>query len=339
MNQEILIKTVKRLVEGPKGILAIDESLPTCNKRFEKLGIPQTEEKRREYRELLITAPEIEKYISGYILFDETLRQSTKDGTSFISILQLKGIEVGIKVDDGTIDFISHPGEKITTGLNGLESRLKEYKKLGATFAKWRAVYTIGKNTPSDDCVRENAILFAKYAKLCQENDIVPIVEPEILIDGDHDIEKCYEATVHNLDVVFAELKLAHVFLPGIILKTSMVLPGKDAEVAVYDMEIAQNTIKCLKEKVPDTIGGIVFLSGGQNDIKATMNLNAMHKLGPLPWPLTFSYGRAIQNPALQSWAQNPNDIESAQKLLLQAAENNSLASVGQILVNPVGWA
>jgi fructose-bisphosphate aldolase class I len=330
MNKEILIKTVKRLLVQPKGILAIDESLPTCNKRFEKLGIPTTEEKRREYRELLITVPLIEKYISGYIFFDETIRQTAKDGKSFTSILQEKGIEVGIKVDTGLVDFISHPGEKITEGLNGLEDRLKEYKKLGTTFAKWRAVYTIGKNTPSEDCMKENAIIFAKYAKLCQENDIVPIVEPEILIDGDHGIEKCYEATARNLEVVFAELKLARVFLPGMILKTSMVLPGKDAEVAVYSMEIAQNTIKCLKEKVPNEIGGIVFLSGGQNDVEATMNLNAMHKLEPLPWPLTFSYGRAIQDLALQSWASNSNDIESAQKLLLQAAKNNSLASVGK---------
>ncbi|MES3031829.1 MAG: class I fructose-bisphosphate aldolase [Patescibacteria group bacterium] len=330
MNQEILINTVARLVQKPKGILAIDESMPTCNKRFEKLGVATTEENRREYRELLVGAGDIEQYISGYILFDETMRQSTKDGRTFISILESKGIDVGIKVDAGTEDFVGHVGEKTTKGLDGLGERLKEYRKLGATFAKWRAIYTIGENTPSEECMKVNAELFAKYAKLCQENDIVPIVEPEVLIDGDHTLEACYKATVRNLEIVFDELKTANIFLPGMILKTSMVIPGKDSKVAVSNVEVAQNTVKCLKEKVPDVIGGIVFLSGGQNDTDAIMNLNEIYKLGPLPWPLTFSYGRAIQNPALESWAKNPSDVALAQKLLLQAAKNNSLASMGE---------
>jgi len=330
MNQDILMQTVARLVKPPKGILAIDESLPTCNKRFEKLDIPTTEEKRREYRELLVTAPNIEKYVSGYILFDETIRQSTKNGKNFTSILQSKGIDIGIKVDAGTVDLIGHSGEKTTKGLDGLADRLKEYKKLGATFAKWRAVYAIGENIPSVGCMKTNAEIFAKYAKLCQENDIVPIVEPEVLIDGDHTIEKCYEITAYNLQVVFDELRTANVFIPGIILKTSMVLPGKDTKEKSSSGKIAEMTIKCLKEKVPSVIGGIVFLSGGQSDEDATRNLNAMHKIGPLSWPLTFSYGRAIQNPALQSWAKNSSDIANAQKLLLEAARNNSLASIGQ---------
>lgn len=330
MNREILIETVKRLVKEPKGILAIDESMPTCNKRFEKLGIPTTLEKRQAYRELLVTAPEIEKYISGYILFDETIKQSTLDGRSFVSVLQSKGIDPGIKVDGGTVDFSGHPGEKTTAGLDGLGERLKEYRKFGATFAKWRAVYTITSSTPSEDCMRENAKLFAQYAKLCQENDIVPIVEPEVLIDGDYDIKKSYEVTARNLEVVFDELGKENIFLPGMILKTSMVLPGKDSGVAVSNTEIAKNTVVCLKEKVPNEIGGIVFLSGGQDDEDAIKNLNEMHKLGSLPWPLTFSYGRAIQNPALESWAKNPEDVVGAQKLLLQAAKNNSLASVGK---------
>ena len=330
MDQKILIETVARLMKSPKGILAIDESLPTCNKRFEKLGIATTEENRRRYRELLVTAPEIEEYISGYILFDETIRQKTKAGESFISVLQSKGIEVGIKVDAGLFDFTGHVGEKITKGMDGLGERLKEYKKFGATFAKWRAVYTIGKNTPSEDCMRENAKLFAKYAFLCQENDIVPIVEPEVLIDGEQTLLECYKATARNLEIVFAELAEANIFLPGMILKTSMVLPGKDLKIAVSNMEIARNTIKCLREKVPNAIGGIVFLSGGQSDDDATLNLNAMKNSGSLPWPLSFSYGRAIQNPALQSWAKNPSDIAGAQALLLKAAENNSLASVGK---------
>src|SRR3989338_886310 len=330
MNQEILINTVKRLVKEPKGILAADESAPTCDARFEKLGIPKTEENRRAYRELLITAPGLENYISGIILFDETIRQSTSDGQSFVSVMQSKGIEVGIKVDAGLADFPEHLGEKITKGLDGLDARLKEYKKLGATFAKWRAVYKIEENTPSEDCMKENAKIFAKYAKLCQENDIVPIVEPEVLIDGDHGIEKCYQVTARNLEIVFDELKAANIFLPGLILKTSMVIPGKDSKLAVHGMEIAQETIKCLKEKVPDIIGGIVFLSGGQKNEYVTENLNKMHLLGPLPWPLSFSYGRAIQNQTLQSWAKNPNDIAHAQRLLLKAAEKNSLASIGE---------
>src|SRR6185369_6910049 len=221
MNKEILIATAARPVAPPKGILAIDESLSTCNKRFIALGVPTTEEKRREYRELLITAPDIEKYISGYILFYETIRQKTMSGKSFTSVMQSKGLEIGIKVDGGTEDFPGHPGEKTTKGLEGLPERLKEYRGMGATFAKWRAVYTIGENTPSPQVMKENAKLFAKYALLCQENDIVPIVEPEVLIDGNHTIEKCYEVTARNLEVVFAELKAANVFIPGMILKTS----------------------------------------------------------------------------------------------------------------------
>lgn len=331
INQEILKKTVARLVMPPKGILAIDESMPTCDKRFEKLGVPKTEEKRREYRELLITTPQIENYISGYILFDETIRQSTQqDSKSFPSVLQSKGIDIGIKVDAGTKDFLDHPGEKTTEGLDGLDARLKEYKKFGATFAKWRAIYTITEHTPSEALMKKNAEIFVKYVQICQDNDIVPIVEPEVLMDGNHNLEQCYKVTSRNLEVVFNELKAANVFLPGIILKTNMVLPGKDSEVAVFNTEIAKNTVRCLKERVPEVIGGIVFLSGGQKDADAIVNLNAMHNLGPLPWPLTFSYGRAIQNGALQAWAKNPNEINEAQKLLLEAAKNNSLASIGK---------
>lgn len=331
MNQAKLVDTVTRLVSPPRGILAIDESLPTCNKRFEALGVPTTEEKRREYRELLITAPNIEKYISGYILFDETIRQSSKEGKDFTSILEEKGIDVGIKVDEGTIDFEGHPGEKTTKGLEGLRERLREYKNFGATFAKWRAVYTIGENIPSLEGMRENAVIFAKYASMCQEFDIVPIVEPEVLFDGNHTIERCFEVTTQNLDIVFDELRKADVFIPGIILKTSMVLAGKDSESKSSHEEIARMTIKCLTEHVPAHVGGIVFLSGGQDDNDSTNNLNAMHKMGTLPWPLTFSFGRAIQNPALQAWAKNPDDKITAQNLLLSTAKNNSEASIGKI--------
>jgi fructose-bisphosphate aldolase class I len=330
MNQKILTKTVARLMKIPKGILAIDESLNTSAGRFLKLGVPNTEEKRREYRELLITAPKIEKYISGYILFDETIKQKTVDGKSFVSVLNSKGIEIGIKVDAGTTDFLNHTGEKTTKGLEGLGERLKEYKKLGATFAKWRAVYTIGVHTPSFDCMKVNAEIFAKYATLCQENDIVPIVEPEILIDGNHTLEKCYQVTARNLEMVFAKLEDANVFLPGMILKTSMVISGKESKEKASPEKVAEMTLKCLSEHVPEDIGGIVFLSGGQSDEDAILNLNAMHKNDFLPWPLSFSYGRAIQNSAFKSWAKNPDGVAEAQELLLQSAENNSLASVGK---------
>ncbi len=328
MNEAILSETAKRLTNPPKGILAIDESLSTCNKRFEKLGVPTTLEKRQDYRELLVSAPEIENYVSGYILFDETIRQSAKSGQSFVSVLESKGIDAGIKVDTGLKDLPEHPGEKYTEGLEGLDERLKEYRALGSTFAKWRAVYSISDITPSEACMKINAENFAKYALLCQANDIVPIVEPEVLLEGAHTMERCYEVTKRNLEVVFAELREQKVFLPGIILKTSMVLPGQDFNVAVPHNEIARMTIKCLKECVPPEIGGIVFLSGGQSEEEATLNLNHMHKMGPLPWNLTFSYGRAIQNPAIQAWAKNPTDVAGAQELLLKAARNNSLAGM-----------
>lgn len=330
INREKLIETVTRLVNPPRGILAIDESNNSCNTRFLNLGVPQTEEKRREYRELLITTPGIEKYISGFILFDETIRQSTKDGKNFTTILQENGIDIGIKVDQGLVDFSLHEGEKITQGLDGLSERLQEYKNMGATFAKWRAVYQIGENTPSEELMKENAISLSKYASICQELDIVPIIEPEVLYNGTHTIEKCYEVMAHNFDIIFAELLKQNIFVPGIILKTSMVLAGKDAKEKSSAEAVARMTIKCLEEHVPSFIGGIVFLSGGQSDEDATINLNTMHCCGPLTWPLTFSYSRAIQNKTLQAWAKNPDDKMTAQALLLSATKNNSEASLGK---------
>lgn len=330
MNKDTLTSTVSRLVASGKGILAIDESVATCSKRFEKLGVEPTEEKRREYRELLVTAPEIEKYISGYITFDETLRQVTKEGKTFPSILQSKGVDVGIKVDTGTKDLPEHPGEKFTEGLEGLPERLNEYKTFGATFAKWRAVYSISERTPSEDCMKVNAEGLAKYAAMCQAADIVPIVEPEVLMDGEHTIEKSLEVTGKNLGVLFTALKNENVFLPGVILKTSMVIPGNESGVTATPEQVAEFTLRCLKEHVPKEIGGIVFLSGGQSDEEAALNLNAMHKMGDLPWPLSFSYGRAIQNPCLQAWAKNQSDFASAQALLLERAKANSEASLGQ---------
>lgn len=329
MNKEVLIQTIKRLTAPSKGILAIDESIPTCNKRFETLGIPTTEEKRREYRELLVTAPKIENYLSGFILFDETIRQAVKSGKTFISILKEKGIEIGIKVDTGTKDFLNTP-EKITEGLDGLEVRLKEYKAMGATFTKWRQVITIGANMPTEANLSANAEALAKYAALCQAQDLVPIVEPEVLMDGNHTIAKCYEVTARNLDILFSKLKEVNVSIQGIILKTSMVIPGKDSGEKITDEDIAILTIKCLEDHVPKDIGGIVFLSGGMADEEATLRLNAMKKIKNLPWPLTFSYGRAIQNDTLIHWAKNPSDVSSAQKKLLEKSRANSLASMGK---------
>jgi len=337
MDKNILINTVSRLMALPKGILAIDESISTCNKRFEKLGIPTTEENRREYRELLVTAPDIENYISGYILFDETIRQKTKDGKNFTTVLKEKGIDIGIKVDKGTKDFPPYMGDKITEGIDGLSSRLKEYKEMGATFAKWRAIYAIDGDTPSEEVMKANAEIFAEYASVCQDLGIVPIVEPEILIDGSHTIEKCFEITSRNLDIVFKALADKNIFMPGILLKTSMVISGKDSEIKSEPKDVADMTIRCLTEHVPKDIGGIVFLSGGQGDEEATQNLYAMYQYMPLSWPLSFSYGRAIQNKALASWAKNPTDISEAQKLLVFAAKENSLARIGKYNISKIG--
>ncbi|MDP9248911.1 MAG: fructose-bisphosphate aldolase class I, partial [bacterium] len=289
-----------------------------------------SEENRRAYRELLITAPGLEEYISGIIFYDETIRQSAKDGKSFYAILQSKGIDVGIKVDQGLKDFPPFEGEQKTQGLEGLKGRLEEYKTMGATFAKWRAVYKIGEGTPSVLLMEENAKILAEYARVCQELDIVPIIEPEVLIEGEHSIDQCYEATAKNLDILFAEFVKENIFLPGAILKTSMVISGKGAQNRAVPEQVAEMTLKCLKEHVPKNIGGVVFLSGGQNEEESVVHLNLMHQKGELPWNLTFSYSRAIQNPVLKYWSENMEDIKGAQELLLERAKGNSLASVGE---------
>jgi len=331
MNKKILIKTVANLTLAPKGILAMDESTATAQVRFEKLKIPATEENRKNYRELLIMTPELEKYISGVILFDETIKQIAKNNKSFVSILKEKSIEIGIKVDQGLEDFKDHPKEKISNqGLNNLLQKIKEYKKMGASFAKWRVIYLISENTPSKDLIKINAEALAEYAIICQSENIVPIIEPEILLEGNYSIQKCYQVMADNFDFLFRELKVKDVFIPGIILKTGMVLSGQDAKNRASVLEVAEMTLKCLKEHVPENIGGIVFLSGGQGEEEVLNNLNQMHKTGNLPWPLTFSYSRAIQNKVLEYWAKNNDDISGAQKLLLQIAEKNSLASIGK---------
>mgnify|MGYP003393344198 CR=1 FL=1 len=331
MDIEILKATAKQMVATGKGILAADESAATCQKRFDSVGVPCTEESRRAYREMIITAPGLEEYISGIILHDETLRQKTADGVPFAEVLSKKGILPGIKVDAGPKDLALHPGEKVTEGLDGLRERLAEYKALGARFAKWRAVISIDASIPSDACIHVNAHALARYAALCQEADIVPMIEPEILISGDQTIERSYEVTLASLKKVFEELAVQNVLLEGVILKTSMVIAGTKATTQSNVTQVAEATLRCLKEHVPAHIGGIVFLSGGQADEQATAHLNAMNAAGSLPWPLSFSYARAIQNPALKVWAQNPaTNIASAQQVLLFRSKMNSLASQGK---------
>ncbi|MEK7523964.1 MAG: class I fructose-bisphosphate aldolase [Patescibacteria group bacterium] len=331
MNKDTLSKIAKAMVASGKGILAIDESHSTCKKRFDAYGLECSEENRRAYRELLITADGIEQYISGMILFDETLRQALKDGTPFAKILQKKGMIPGIKVDTGAQDMALHPGEKITEGLDGLRGRLAEYKALGAQFAKWRAVITIGDGIPSQACIMANAHALARYAALCQEADIVPMVEPEVLMDGSHSMERCYEVTTLMLKTLFKELAQQGVALEGTILKTSMVLPGKDVTKQVFTEEVAQETLECLKENVPENLAGIVFLSGGQSDEKATAHLDTMNRMDRhLPWPLSFSYGRALQAAALKIWATNMKDVERAKHAVTHRAQLNSLAALGK---------
>ncbi|MBI2120369.1 MAG: fructose-bisphosphate aldolase class I [Parcubacteria group bacterium] len=336
MNEK-LIQTAKELVKVGKGIIAADESAGTCEKRFVAVNVPCTEENRRAYREVLLGASGIEQYVSGVILFDETIRQKTGDGVPFPELLVKKGIIPGIKVDGGVKELALHPGEKITEGLDGLRERLAEYVKLGARFAKWRAVITIDENMPSVVCVSTNAHALARYAALCQEAGIVPIIEPEVLIDGNHTIEQSYQATAAILKKTFEETKGQDVLLEGMILKASMVIAGKSASHQSTPEEVATQTTKCLLENVPHNLAGVVFLSGGQSDEQATANLNAMNKTNKtfrgLPWKLTFSYSRAIQNPVLKIWAQNTSsdeNIAKARAALLFRAKMNSLSAEGK---------
>ena len=329
MDITTLQKTAQAMIAHGKGILAIDESDKTCKKRFDALGIPCTEENRRAYRDLLITAPGIEQYLSGMILYDETFRQKKLDGTPFPKALKDRGILPGIKVDAGLVNMALHPGEKVAEGLDQLAQRLAEYKSMGAEFAKWRIVINIGENIPTQACIKANTHTLARYAAICQEAGIVPMVEPEILIDGNHSIKQCYQVTSDVLKNLFAQLKEQDVNLSGVILKVSMVLPGKESPKASVK-EVAQQTIKCLKKNVPKELAGVVFLSGGQTDEESAAHLSVMHQLGKLPWPLTFSYGRAIQAPALNTWSTNLNEVKSAQAALLFRAKMCSLASMGQ---------
>jgi fructose-bisphosphate aldolase, class I len=331
MSGNDLASIAQAMVAPGKGILAIDESLGTIKKRFDGINVDSTEENRRAYRELLITAPGGGEYISGMILFDETIRQQTRDGVPFVQALADQGILPGIKVDAGAKDLAGHPGEKVTEGLDGLRERLAEYAQLGAKFAKWRAVITIGEGIPSSDCIEANAHALARYAALCQEAGLVPIVEPETLMDGDNTIERCYEVTERTLRTVFSELYRQRVATEHTILKVNMVVPGKKCPVQADVGQVADLTVRCLKNTVPAALPGIVFLSGGQSARDATVHLNAMNSKYPdLPWPLSFSYGRALQEPSLKAWAGRPENVEAAQAALLHREKCNSLAALGR---------
>jgi fructose-bisphosphate aldolase class I len=322
--------TAGALVAPGKGILAADESLPTIEKRFVKINLISTVENRRAYRELLITAPGVEEYISGVILFDETIRQKTKDGVAFPDLLSGRGIIPGIKVDKGTEDLPDSPGEKTTKGIEGLLERLREYKQLGAQFSKWRAVYTIGPNLPSDKLIQANANGLSDYAYPSQQEGITPIVEPEVLMDGDHDISRCEEVTTKVLEAVFAKLQEKGVDLSGMLLKPNMVLPGKDSPIKATPQEISEATIRTLKRTVPTSVPGIVFLSGGLTPEQATLYLNELNKIGGVPWQLSFSFGRALQEPVLKTWNGQEENIVAAQKAFLKRAKLNSLARHGR---------
>ena len=319
----------KALVAPAKGILAADESFPTIEKRFKSISLESTEENRRAYRDMLFTTPGIEENISGVILFDETIHQSTSDGTPFPEVLASKGVIPGIKVDKGAKDLALFEGEKVTEGLDGLRGRLEEYYSLGARFTKWRAVITIGDGIPSNFCIKANAHALARFAQLSQEQGFVPIVEPEVLMDGDHSIDACYEATRRTLAALFAELEQGRVELPATLLKTNMVLSGKDAPARAGVQEVAKETVRCLAEVVPPGIPGIVFLSGGQGDVEATAHLSEMNRLGGHPWELSFSYGRALQAPSLDAWKGDPANFEAGQKALYHRARMNGAARSG----------
>lgn len=329
MDIQKLHTIANRLVEPKKGILAADESNHTCNARFAALGIPETEGMRRVWRELLITTPNVENYITGIILYDETIRQSTVKGVLFTKYLEQKGILVGIKVDEGLIPMPGSPEESITQGLNGLPGRLQEYKAMGASFAKWRAAFKISDDTPSDDVIRENAKILARYAKACQDESIVPIVEPEVLLEGTHSIEKSRIVTERVLKILFEELPKYFVALEGLILKTSMVISGAENKSRADSKTVAKHTVEVLKACVPANIGGVVFLSGGQTPSEATDNLREIAKYEPLPWQIAFSYSRALQNDALHTWDGNPDNITAAQKVFTERLIDECRADQG----------
>jgi fructose-bisphosphate aldolase class I len=329
MDVQELEQVAEAIVADGKGILAADESTGTIKKRFDSIGVESTEETRRAYRDLLFTTEGAEDFIGGVILYDETIRQHASDGTPFPRLLESKGIVPGIKVDTGAKPLALAEGETVTEGLDGLRERLAEYRELGARFAKWRAVITIGKDIPSEYCLWTNAHALARYAALCQEAGIVPIVEPEVLMDGDHTIERSFEVTSQALHAVFTELRDQRVHPEGILLKPNMVLPGYESSEQVSDDEIAQYTVRCFRRHVPAAVPGIVFLSGGQSEEAATRRLNAINAIGPHPWKVSFSYGRALQAAALKAWGGHDENVEAAQRAYYHRAKMNNAAATG----------
>ena len=331
MNLEELAKTARQLVAPGKGILAADESFGTIGKRFEAVGIESSEESRRQYREMLFTTPGIGEYLSGVILFDETLRQKASDGRPLAKVLEDQGVIPGIKVDKSTVPMPLSPNEKFTQGLDGLHERLAEYRELGARFTKWRAVITIGDGIPTESCIEANAEALALYAAFAQDHDLVPIIEPEVLIDGDHSIERCYDVTYWTLHETFDEVYEHSVELSALLLKPNMVISGKNASEQAGVEEVARHTVECLLRTVPPAVPGIVFLSGGQTDLQATQHLNAMNSLYEgLPWELSFSYARALQGQPMEIWGGNEDNAEAAQKAFHHRARMNSAARQGK---------
>jgi len=331
MNLAELNKVAEAMVAPGRGILAADESSGTIKKRFDTIGVESTADSRRDYRELLFRSAEaMSKYISGVILYDETIRQNAKDGTPLVKLIAQAGSMPGIKVDRGTKPLSFCPGEVITEGLDGLRERLVDYRGLGAKFAKWRAVIDIGAGIPSYECISANAHALARYAALCQDEDIVPIVEPEVLMDGDHDIDRCAKITEWVLKTVFEQLYYARVKLEGMVLKPNMAVPGKKSSKRASVDEVAEKTLRVLKACVPAAVPGIAFLSGGQSDEQATAHLDAMNRMGPLPWRVSFSYGRALQHSPQQTWSGKPENIAAAQRAFGHRAMMNGLASLGQ---------
>lgn len=324
-----LEETARAMVAPGKGILAADESTGTIEKRFRTIDLQSTEENRRAYREMLFTTPGLEQHISGVILFDETIRQSSSTGVPLTKILEGNGIIPGIKVDTGAKPLAGFEGEEVTEGLDGLRDRLAEYFELGARFTKWRAELFIGDNKPSQFCILANAHALARFAALSQEAGLVPIVEPELMMNGDHTIERCFQETAWTLTVLYAQMRMHRVVLTGTLLKTNMVLPGKGCPAQASAAEVARETVRCLREVVPPAVPGVVFLSGGQDDVPATEHLNEMNKIGPHPWELSFSYGRALQAPALKAWKGDPSNVQAGQRELLLRARCNSAARDG----------
>lgn len=328
--EEMLAATASALVAHGKGILAIDETSPTCTRRFAEFGIESTPDSRRAYREMFITAPGIGKYVSGAIMFDETIRQQAEDGRPFVDVLNTLGVMPGIKVDAGLAALAKAPDETVTEGLDGLRERLHEYREIGARFTKWRAVIRIGPGIPSRYCIDANAQVLGRYAALAQEAGLVPIVEPEVLMEGDHEILRCREVTEEVLQAVFEELNSHRCFLEGIVLKPSMVTSGSESPLQADTGEIAELTLKTLRRRVPAAVPGIAFLSGGQTGEEASRNLNAMVLSGQSPWQLTFSFGRALQYPSLEVWSGRPGNVSAAQAAFLHRLRMSGAARVGK---------